>query len=245
MFFKDFKTAISDYSQGMKLMSELKLWRFTLIPALIAIVLAILIIALAYFLAPSIGAYISDFWPFSFWEDAIDAISNFLGGVLIVIGGFMLFKHAVMAFSSPFMSPISEKIEAHLTQKETTFELNMATTLARSIRINLRNLGMELLLTLPLLILSLIPLLNLITAVLLFLLGAYYAGFGNLDYTLERHMKYKASKKFVQSNKGIACGNGTIFMLALLIPVIGIALILPLSTAASTISAVNKMTVKN
>ena len=69
MFFKDFKTAISDYSQGMKLMSELKLWRFTLIPALIAIVLAILIIALAYFLAPSIGAYISDFWPFSFWED--------------------------------------------------------------------------------------------------------------------------------------------------------------------------------
>ena len=241
MFFKDFRSAISDYSQGIKLMSELKLWRFVFIPAVISILLAAFIITLAYFISPSIGAYISDFWPFSFWEDAIAAISNFLGGALIIIVGFMVFKHAVMAFSSPFMSPISEKIEAHLTGKPTTFELSMPVTLARSIRINSRNLLIEILLTLPLLILSLIPVINLVTGILLFLLGAYYAGFGNLDYTLERHMKYKASKKFVQKNKGTACGNGTIFMLALLLPIIGVALILPLSTAASTVSAVKKL----
>jgi CysZ protein len=244
MFFKDFKTAISDYGQGMKLLSELKLWRFTLIPAIIAVVLATIIIALAYYMAPSIGAYISDFWPFSFWENAIKSISNFLGGALIIIVGFMVFKHAVMAFSSPFMSPISERIEAHMTKREAKSKLSMRTTLLRSIRINFRNLLMELMLTIPLLILSLIPVINLITGILLFLLGAYYAGFGNLDYTLERHKKYTVSKKFVQSHKGLACGNGTIFMLALLIPVLGVALILPLSTAASTVSAVNKLNIK-
>jgi len=64
---------------------------------------------------------------------------------------------------------------------------------------------------------------------------SYYAGFGNMDYTLERHFKYSESIQFVRQNKGIAIGNGIVFMLMLLIPVVGIILVLPLSvTAAST-----------
>ena len=53
--------------------------------------------------------------------------------------------------------------------------------------------------------------------------------------TLERHLNYKKSVQFVGNNKGIAIGNGIVFMLCLLIPVIGIIIVLPLSvTAAST-----------
>jgi len=56
-----------------------------------------------------------------------------------------------------------------------------------------------------------------------------------MDYTLERHFEYKESVRFVKKNRGVATGNGIIFMLLLLIPVIGIILVLPLSvTAAST-----------
>ena len=56
-----------------------------------------------------------------------------------------------------------------------------------------------------------------------------------MDYTLERHFKYSESIQFVSKNKGLAVGNGMVFMLMLLIPVIGIILVLPLSvTAAST-----------
>ena len=56
-----------------------------------------------------------------------------------------------------------------------------------------------------------------------------------MDYTLERHYKYTESIEFVKRNRGLAIGNGMIFMLMLLIPVIGIILVLPLSvTAAST-----------
>jgi CysZ protein len=64
---------------------------------------------------------------------------------------------------------------------------------------------------------------------------AYYAGFGNMDYTLERHYKYKDSLQFVRKHRGLAIGNGIVFILFLLIPVIGVILVLPLSvTAAST-----------
>jgi CysZ protein len=66
------------------------------------------------------------------------------------------------------------------------------------------------------------------------LVQAYYAGFGNMDYTLERHYGYSESIQFVKKNKGVAIGNGIIFIIMLIIPVIGVILVLPLSVTAST-----------
>ena len=135
------------------------------------------------------------------------------------------------------MTPVSEKIEKHfygdvkhLHRKTTNTE-----QLIRGIRINVRNLLKELLITIPILLLKFIPIVNIFSTFALFLVQAYYAGFGNIDYTLERHFDYKKSVDFVDKNKGFAIGNGIVFMLFLLIPIIGIILVLPLSvTAAST-----------
>ena len=144
-----------------------------------------------------------------------------------------------MALSAPFMSPVSEKIEHHLLG---TKHINRDTTnraqLWRAVRINVRNLLLELLFTIPLIILSFVPVLNIVTTVLIFLIQSYYAGFGNMDYTLERHFKYEESTKFVRTHSGVAIGNGIIFMTMLFIPVIGIILVLPLSVTASTTETV-------
>ena len=66
-----------------------------------------------------------------------------------------------------------------------------------------------------------------------------------MDYTLERHLNYKDSITFVKNNKGIAIGNGIVFMLFLLIPVIGIILVLPLSVTAASIKTVDILTTEN
>jgi CysZ protein len=73
---------------------------------------------------------------------------------------------------------------------------------------------------------------------------SYYAGFGNMDYTLERHFKYSESIDFVKQNKGVAIGNGIVFMLFLLIPVVGIILVLPLSVTAATTETVKLLEAK-
>jgi CysZ protein len=74
-------------------------------------------------------------------------------------------------------------------------------------------------------------------AVLLFLIQSYYAGFGNMDYTLERHFNFQESIAFVRQHKGIAIGNGIIFIGLILIG-IGFLIAPSFSTVAATIETV-------
>jgi len=86
-----------------------------------------------------------------------------------------------------------------------------------------------------------IPVIGWAFTLLSFLIQAYYAGFGNIDYTLERHLSYKESIAFVKQNRGMAIGNGIIFMLFLLIPFIGFIFVLPLSVTAATTETIKKL----
>ena len=231
---------IQAYAGSFALISKLKLWKYFAIPILISVLTAAIIGLSAYGLSDNIGRFIAHIWPWDWGSETFTSISTFIGGLVVIAIGLILYKHIIMALSAPFMSPVSEKIEAHLTgiEKHNHRKTSFREQLWRGIRINVRNLGKELLFTLPLLLLKFIPVVNIFSTVLLFLLQAYYAGFGNMDYTLERHFKYRDSINFVGKHKGIAIGNGIVFMLFLLIPVIGVILVLPLSVTASSVNTV-------
>jgi len=234
---KNIILGVKEYSGALELISKLKLWKYFIIPILISVVTAVLIGIEAYVLSDNIGSYIAKLWIWDFGKETFTSISNFVGLVIILIIGLILYKHIIMALSAPFMSAVSEKIEHHFYGDAVHLHIKSTFTqqLVRGIRINSRNLLKELLITFPILLLKFIPVINIFSMILLFLVQAYYAGFGNMDYTLERHLNYKKSVQFVGENKGIAIGNGIVFMLFLLIPVIGIIIVLPLSvTAAST-----------
>ncbi len=234
---KNIFKGIRAYGGTFKLLGELGLWKYFGIPILISVVMAVSIGFAAWGFSDNVGALIAKAWIWEWGSETFRAISNFIGGMAVIALGLILYKHIIMALSAPFMSPVSEKIEAHLYGKTVHDHRNtgFSAQLWRGIRINVRNLLMELLLTIPILLLSLIPILGLVSSPLLFVVQAYYAGFGNMDYTLERHFDYKESVQFVRGFRGIAIGNGIVFMLLLLIPLVGIVLVLPLSvTAAST-----------
>ena len=238
--FKNILLGIKSYSGTFSLMKELKLWKYFFIPMVISLITAALIGVAAWSLSSSFGEFIATLWVWDFGKETFTSVSTLFSGLIILVIGFILYKHIVMALSAPFMSPVSEKIEAHLTgiesheHQKTSFNEQ----LWRGIKLNIRNLGKELLYTVPLLLLKIIPVVNIFSAIALFLLQAYYAGFGSMDYTLERHFNYKDSIRFVRKNRGAAIGNGVIFMLFLFIPVIGIILVLPLSVTAASIKTV-------
>ena len=224
------------YGGTIKLISRLGLWKYFGVPMLISFGIAVSIGLFAYGFSDNLGGAISQLWPWEWGAEAFSKISHFFGVLIIVVIGLILYKHIVLALSAPFMSPVSAKIETYLTgQAPKHRNTSSASQLWRGILINVRNLGMELLITIPIIIIGFIPLIGFLSSILLFLTQAYYAGFGNMDYTLERYYGVKESSRFVNRNKGVAIGNGMIFILMLLVPIIGVILVMPLSvTAAST-----------
>lgn len=229
------------YSGAYGLISKLKLWKYFVIPMLISFVVFILIFVSAYGLSDNLGEWIAGIWPWETGKGVFTTISTFIGGIVIFAIGLILYKHIIMALSSPFMSPVSEKIEAYFTGKpaENRTKASFVEQLIRGIRLGLRNLAKELLYTIPILLLKFIPVVNIFSTALLFLVQAYYAGFGNMDYTFERHFTYKESVNFIRKNRGLAIGNGIGFLLLLLIPVVGVILVLPLSVTSASVIAVD------
>lgn len=245
--FKNISLGIKAYFGAFNLISKLKLWKYFVIPMIISVVTAIIIGFSAYGFSDNIGEFISKVWIWEWGKETFTTISTFIGGLVIIVIGLILYKHIIMALSAPFMSPVSEKIEAHLTGQSNHNHRNTSfiQQLWRGIRINVRNLSMELLLTIPIILIGLIPIIGIFSTVLLFLVQAYYAGFGNMDYTLERHYKYGESIQFVRKHRGLAIGNGIVFMLFLLIPIIGVILVLPLSVTAASQKTVEALHTKD
>ncbi len=238
--FQQIIASLKIYGKALQLLQELKLWKYFVIPILISILTAVIIIGSSLFFAEDLGNQLVKLWQFNWGGEFVSTLSHVIGGLLIFLVGLVLYKHIVMAFSAPFMSPVSEKIEAHYTGSVTKDNglIAFSGSLLRAVKINTRNLGKELIIMLPLFFLSLIPVIGIVFSILLFLVQAYYAGFGNMDYTLERHLNYEDSIKFVKKNRGVAIGNGIGFMLLLLIPVVGFILVLPLSVVAASYKTV-------
>lgn len=230
------------YFEVYEIISRLKLWKFFAIPMLISLLVFSMILLVSFSFSNAIGSYLASFWIWDFGQETIQTISRIFGGLFIVIIGFISFKHIIMALSAPFMGPISKIIEDDfngvVSQNSTSTSKGL---LIRGIRISLRNLLREFILTIPILLFGLIPVIGLFSAILLFLSQAYFAGFGNMDYTLERHFSYKKSILFVKNNRGLAIGNGIVFMLFLLIPFVGVILVHPFSVTAATIVTVKSM----
>ena len=230
---------IRAYGGTFKLISKLGLWKYFGVPMLISFLTALLIGFAAYGLSDNVGGLIAKAWVWEWGSQTFRTISDFIGGLLVVAVGLILYKHIVMALSAPFMNPVSEKIEAHLLgEKLQHRKTSFGAQLWRGIRINVRNLAMELFLTVPILILAFIPVIGILSTVLLFLVQSFYAGFGNMDYTLERHFTVSKSIRFVKNYSGVAMGNGIVFMLMLFVPIVGIILVLPLSVTAATTETV-------
>ena len=181
--FKNIFIGLKAYAGAFELISKLKLWKYFVIPILISVVTAVVIGLSSYGFSDNIGQFISKIWVWEWGKEPFTTISEIFGGIIIIVLGLVLYKHIIMALSAPFMSPVSEKIEAHLLGENSKLihqhrNTSFQEQLWRGIKINLRNLFMELWLTVIILIISLIPVIGWFTSLILFFIQAYYAGFG-------------------------------------------------------------------
>ena len=242
--FTDFFKGVTAYGRAFTLISEMKLWKYLLAPGIISVLLAAIIGLSAFQLSDNLGSLFISWYPFEWGLDFLTKASSWLGGILVALFGLIIYKHLVMVAVSPFMSPLSEKVEEQLTGNHTLnkgFRAGRAIKeLIRGLRVAIRNIIREIFFVALLMLLGFIPAVAIFSSVLIFIIQAYYAGFGNLDYTLERHFSVKESVRFVSDHKGLAIGNGAVF-LGLLMTGIGFLFAPPLATIAGTIESVKAM----
>ncbi len=231
------------YIKAFEIIGRYNLWIYFLAPALVSIVLGISILGTAWGISGNLGDWLISLYPWEWGKAALEKIATVFGAIFVIAIGLIIFRQLVIALASPFMSPMSEKIEMRMsgTKQEVPFSFSkFMSDLVRGLSIALRNIIRELFFTLVLFLLGLIPVFTPFTSILIFIVQAYYAGFGNMDFTLERHYKVRGSVRFVRRNWGLAIGNGAIFLL-LLLTGIGFLFAIPLGAAAATTETLKRL----
>lgn len=239
--FKGIINGFSSYFSVLGFISKHRLYSYFVISGIISLLIGGIIFSSAYFLADDLGALMFKLYPFERWSDYVLSILNVLSGGLVAILGFILYKYLLLICISPFMGPLSAKVESIITGESTSSKFSIKQTsyeIIRGIRLSIRNVVRELSFTLILLLLSLIPIFTVFVTPLIFIIQSYYAGFANFDYYLERRASLSQSIKYIRQKKGLVIGNGAGFMLLLLIPFLGLFLAPVMATVAATKSAI-------
>ncbi len=243
---KDFFDGIVSYGDAMSIIARKRLWSYLVIPGIISLILGGSIAYAAYLLVDEVAfnlvmAYPNQWWGFELFEK----IAYGASWVLLVAAGIFLYRVLLMGFVAPFMSPLAAKVQESVTgvavYDPPFFSITNFRLILRGMYLSLRNVSKELWYTFWLILLGFVPIFGFITPILLFLVQAFYSGFGNLDYSLEKYYNVKDSKAFSQRYRWLAVGNGTVFLTLLAVPVVGLFFAPGLSTVAATLETLKRV----
>ena len=238
--------AIQSYYKAHYFIRKHKLWKWIITPG---IIYAVLFIISMYFFGKTANNFIE--WltlktGFKVWLDKTG--SGFLGflfafaGVMLwliqMLFYFSLFKYIWLIVGSPVFAYLSERTDSIIENKEFNFDgKQFLKDVFRGIRIALRNCLWQSVYMISIVLLSLIPVLGWLTPLLALLVECYYYGFSMLDYSFERKkMTAAESIYFIGNHKGLAIGNGLIFYLMQLLPLLGWILAPAYAVVAATLS---------
>lgn len=243
--FKDFGIGISTSFEAFDFIFKNKLAHYYLYPIAMTLLLAYFATKGITHLAEWTRDWVMDKLGFApeiadgWWDTVLMYIQNFTEMVIeftlyivFIYVAHKIMKYVVLILMSPIMALLSEKTEEILTGNEYPFEMaQFLKDIWRGVMIAMRNFFIEMAIIIGVLGFSLVcswvfpPLAILLgpaSTIFLFFIGAYFYGFSTMDYTNERRrLSVRQSVAFIKKNKGIAIGNGSVFAVFLLIPILG------------------------
>lgn len=243
---KEIIISIQAYFEAHRFISKHRLWKWILIPGLIYSILFIGGIYLFWISSNTAIEFVLLKTGVKGWLDRMhDSWLNFffiVGQIILrlvlLLFYFSLFKFLFLIIASPVFAWLSEKTDSIIQEKDFPFSLKqLAVDIARAVRIALRNMLWQSVYVFTILILSFIPLIGWVAPVVALLVECYYFGFSMLDYSSERNqLTAQQSIDFIGHHKGLAIGNGIVFYLLHLLPIIGWLLAPSYAVVAATLS---------
>lgn len=243
---KEIVIAIQSYLEAQRFISRHKLWKWILIPGFLYTLMFMAGIWLFWVTSNEATQLLLNKtgireWLENFkngWMNFLVIICQIIIWMVSLMFYFSLFKFIFLIIGSPLFSYLSEKTDTILTGKDFPFSFSKLMNDAwRAIKIALRNLLWQSLYMLSLFLLSFFPLFGWVTPLVGLLVECYYLGFSMLDYSSERNnLSAMQSIQFIGRHKGLAIGNGFVFYLMHLVPIIGWLLAPSYAVIAATLS---------
>ena len=208
-----------------------------ILTGLISLALFALMASGIYIFGDNLGLSLISLLPVDQLPSFLTIGAEWLMRIILWAISILIFKHVILIVAAPLLSEVSKVVEEKMTGEIIEEPISAVKSFTRGARLSSSHIVKELLITALLLALSLIPGVALITAPLIFLTQAYFAGAGNLDIFMERRFNLDESKLFIKNNRGLAIANGSLFLGLLLIPFIGVFLAPTWATISATIGA--------
>ncbi|MBS1510529.1 MAG: EI24 domain-containing protein [Bacteroidetes bacterium] len=243
---KEIITAIQAYFQAHRFINKHGLWKWIIIPGLIYCILFVTGIWLflkssnyaieLVLLKTGLKEWIQKME--NSWLNWLVIFAGFILYLVLLLFYFSLFKYLFLIVGSPLFAYLSEKTEAIMEGTDYPFSFSqLIKDILRGIRIAFRNMLWQTVYALSIFILSFIPLVGWITPLIALMVECYYFGFSMLDYSSERHkLSPSQSIAFIGQHRGLAIGNGMVFYLMHLLPIVGWLLAPSYAVIAATIS---------
>lgn len=243
---KEIIISIQGYFQAHQFIKKHKLWKWILVSGIIYTIL--FVISMIFFSKTATG-FIEWLTLKAGLKNWLDKMQSSFLGFLFALGGmifwmiqmllyFSLFKYLFLIIGSPFFSLLSERTSDILNGTSTKLNFNQFfNDMIRGISIAIRNAGWQTVYIFAILFLGFIPILGLATPLIAVFVECYYYGFSMLDYNMEREQKNAAeSIYYIGHHKGLAIGNGMVFYLLHLLPILGWIIAPSYAVIAATIS---------
>jgi CysZ protein len=256
-FFKDFSFGLRTYSEALSFIFKKKLAWFFIFPLIFNILLFWFGWDMVNEYSDAAKVYLQnqfelaqgDFWGSGFLKTMMDAFIWLTFKIMFFLLFAYLGGYIIIILMSPVFSYLSERTEKIKTGIDYPFSMRqLGKDVLRGAIIAVRNFSIEVILTLLMFILSFIPIIGWLAAIILFFISAYFYGFSFMDYALERKkLNLRQSVQFMRENKGIVIANGFVFSLCLIIPFCGVSLssfAAIISVVAGTL-AINEMDTRN
>ncbi len=242
-FFQKFWLGLRSYSGAVDFIRQHNLWKYLLVPAVINLLVFVGIGVGVWEGSAKLGERLLDWWNVTemagFWGGALQWTIRIVVKVLAFLLYLKLFRYIILIVSAPGLALLAEKTQEILTGIHPPFSFSqLLKDTVRGMGISLKNLLLELALTIPLYFLAFIPVLTPFVAVAVLGIESYFVGFSTMDYRNEFHrLSARESRRLIRRHRGAAIGNGILFNLLLPIPFIGVLLMPPLSVVAAALAA--------
>jgi len=222
------------FLRGLGLLNQSGIRRYVIIPFLLNISIFTVLMYVA-------AGYFNDFldWSISFLPEALNWLIWILWPLFFIICLLVFsFSFSIIAnlIAAPFNSFLAFAIETKLTgTPPPNSGLGLWAEIALSLKNALRNLAYAIMWAIPVIIVSFIPVINILTPFLWLIYGSWMMSLQYLDYPMGNYsMSFKNIRANLAEKRILTLGFGGITTAATMIPIVNF-LVMPTAVAGATI----------